>query len=228
MKVNKYVRLYRGLLFSLIVATLFGCAGAGAGGDGGTGTSSPGRLKSASSDYDILFRSSGDQSSFHGGSDTLTVSIDDFGGTIVEYYRAILQFDIANASAPVSQATLKVYLKQSGGSDFPVEAWGSSSNRDGFVAAGDFGSENEFFGSSYSSLASGSPLIAASDPNFKWYETDITTFINGRIADYQADPSESIVFIMLRPDATYSGGSTHYKIGSGNDSTYEPHIEIRQ
>jgi hypothetical protein len=102
-------------------------------------------IKSDTSDYDILFRSNiGQISSFHNSSASLNVSITDFSGFIVEYYRAILQFDISELTSPVDKAVFHVYSEASGGNDFDIDLYGSSSNRSDFIHANESSSTDEF------------------------------------------------------------------------------------
>lgn len=189
-------------------------------------------IRSDTADYDILFRDSGSLSSFHSGSTSLNVSITDFSGFIVEYYRTILQFDISELTEPVTSATFYVYKEASGGSDFDVDLYGSTLNRSDFIHASESSSTDEFFNSSgrgYFDLDNSTdPFIYSTDPDFEWYSIDITDFINNRISDYQSG-GDSVVVLKLRPDGSYSTGGTNYNFASGNDGNgYEPYLAVYQ
>ncbi|NGP89470.1 T9SS type A sorting domain-containing protein [Fodinibius halophilus] len=214
--------MYLKLSALFVIVLTFGIAG-----------QSPGQtttINSDTTDYDILYRSNGQQNSFHGASESLLVSIED-KSLVTEYYRAILEFDISELTAPVDQAVFHVYKEiNSSGNDFDIDLYGSTENRSDFISSTVSSSKDEFFGSTHPyTLLGSSPFITPSDPNQEWYSIDITNFINNRISDYQANASDNIVILKIRPDGSYSGNgfSTSYYFGSGdNTSGKEPYLEI--
>jgi|AntRauTorcE11897_2_1112592.scaffolds.fasta_scaffold00072_38 hypothetical protein len=187
-------------------------------------------IKSDTSDYDILFRDNdGSLSSFHNSDESVNVSITDFsGGFIVEYYRAILQFNISELTSTVDKAKIHVYSEASGGSDFDVDVYGSTDNRNDFIHAADPGSEDEFFADAqYTLIGSSGNFITPSDPDFEWYTIDLTSFLNDRINDYLSNSADSVVILKLRPDGAYSSGGTNYNFSSGNDTNgKEPFLSV--
>ena len=143
-----------------------------------------------------------------GDAEELRVLARDTEGQFLEQLRPIFQFDLSGLAEPPESATLNLELLfAEADRSFPVELWGSDSNRDGPLEAGDSGSGGEFASSAYEPILDPGTSIADETTPLGEISADITAYLDARFQEYALSGGEdSWVYFRLQPEAGFSPG----------------------
>ncbi|MFW6032938.1 MAG: DNRLRE domain-containing protein, partial [Phycisphaeraceae bacterium] len=140
------------------------------------------------------------------------------------------QFDLSSLGNAVADAALRIRLHRASSSatydydtSFGVDLYGSTDNRASTVTEGDAGATSEHFDTSYNQLAD--PFAYGDEDDGAWIEADVTSFLQDRWTDYEADPSQSWVFFRLQADGQSSGEDFRFYSADMGDS-YQPELAV--